>query len=77
MTSDLSGKTVWLGETKCAKCGHECKTLLHDAKHPTYGSWGVFCTSCFRSIGAKLGIGHGQKYRRNDEGRYVLEAGAE
>jgi len=57
---------------KCDICHHNGKEdipAIYDAK-TTYGMWAYLCEDCFRRIGRGLGIGKGQKLRKEDESAF-------
>ncbi len=48
---------------KCDKCGSGLQGKKYvDGRHPAIGSWGNFCTPCFKTIGGKFGTGLGQLF---------------
>lgn len=39
------------------------------------GSWADMCPNCHRQYGVGVGIGRGQKYEKQDDGRWLKTAG--
>jgi hypothetical protein len=69
------GKVIWIGNPpeQCDLCGAGLEDVFYDAK--THGGpWGFLCVRCFKAHGIGLGMGRGQKYRRNGS-RYEKVAG--
>lgn len=62
-------KVVWTGSTDCDICGGKCGSVLYDGKTRS-GYWAVMCHSCFQYHGVGIGVGKGQKYKRNAEKQY-------
>jgi len=61
-----------MGEYNCELCNSVCEDILFDALIPAFNCWGVLCTKCFKSSGARLGLGKGQKYVK-DAKEFVKE----
>ncbi len=66
--------TEWLGSNICDHCKNECGEVLYDAR-TKFGPWATLCSACFPEIGlsTKMGLGLGQRYRKNNEGTYILD----
>lgn len=58
---------------KCNLCGCEIKKLFYDFTVPRVGSWANGCHSCFRAYRGRLGVGLGQKYRKEKDGNFWKE----
>lgn len=56
--------------SNCDLCGCAIKKVFYDFSVPGDGRWGNGCHSCFRARGGKLGIGRGQKYRKEEDGNF-------
>jgi len=62
---------------------NRCTTLWENTSHPKVmydartrrGPWGWLCQSCFNLEGIGLGIGLGQKYELQSDGRWLLTEG--
>jgi hypothetical protein len=53
--------------THCDICRSELGSVMYDAKTVS-GMWGCLCPSCWRRhTQKKLGVGFGQKYRRQSD----------
>ena len=70
----------WMGTTPLA-CDH-CETAIvsqfHDARMSGGlwgGMWGCFCDHCFASHGLRHGVGLGQRYTQQPNGRWLKTAG--
>lgn len=63
---------------KCDDCKRDLSlkegTLMYDAKHPS-GPWGCFCAHCFSNNGMSIGIGKGQSYVREADGKFWFRRG--
>lgn len=69
--------SVWLGNAppKCDLCGNTIADVFYDARLPRRrGSWASVCTVCFTLEHCSLGVGHGQRYERQDD-KFVCTAG--
>lgn len=65
----------WSGPLKaCGICGDEFGSVMYDAR-TKQGPWGNLCEGCFNAYGVGVGIGRGQKYERQESGRYMCVAG--
>jgi len=58
----------------CQLTGKPFNGVMYDANLPGLG-WGNFCFEAFDERGGKLGTGLGQKYRLQDDGRWLKVAG--
>lgn len=60
----------WSGPVQCdLNRKHELKTTMYDAKS-IYGPWGTMCAECFPRYGIGLGTGKGQKYEKQEDGKW-------
>lgn len=67
----------WLsGLTCCDHCNASFEKLdtMYDAA-TVFGPWGNLCEGCFASIGKGLGIGNGQKYAKQADGKWLCIEG--
>ena len=66
----------WQGdEPKTCDC---CKKAIVDSfidGKTIYGSWAVMDTGCHKKLGMGLGIGKGQQYDRQQDGRWMKVEG--
>lgn len=62
----MAKEKVWTGETKCNICGKEIEDLLYDCKTICH-NWAVLCPVCW----SKYGLNIGQKYQKDESGRFV------
>jgi len=58
--------------SKCDVCKAKIGKTFYDASLRGMG-WGNVCPSCFKMHGKGLGVGLGQKYNKNEEGKYEKE----
>lgn len=58
---------------KCDACGGSIGTVFYDAR--LEGRWGNYCHYCFYAYGGKLGVGNGQKYKKQVDGIYLKVGG--
>ena len=70
-------EVYWSGVVQCdIDSSHKLNGVMYDARLPSHGgSWGCVCFACFDASGASLGTGRGQKYRQQDNGRWLKVAG--
>jgi len=71
-------KVYWLSPApaKCDTCDTPIQNVFVDGK-TEYGPWGCLCMSCFTlgpGIG-KLGTGFGQKYQKQQDGKWLKVEG--
>lgn len=66
----------WQGSvpTKCDINGEPFLKEFVDGK-TTMGPWANMCPQCFRDYGVGLGTGRGQKYEKQDDGRWMKTEG--
>ena len=69
-------KMYWIGtlNDKCDICGGSFKGLMYDCKTSS-GPWGNICHKCFKADGCSLGLGHGQKYEHQRDGKWLKTGG--
>jgi hypothetical protein len=65
-------KTYWLSEVpkSCDICHNSITTVFIDGA-TTFGPWANMCVSCHDLYGVGLGIGKGQKYQKQSDGRFL------
>lgn len=72
-------QTYWLSpfDGKCQVTGEDCNGVMYDAKLPAQfgGVWANISHSTFVALGCKTGIGLGQKYERQPDGRWLCVEG--
>lgn len=76
MASASSAKPkYWIGTIEnCDNCGGALNNLMYDAAVPRAG-WGNLCKGCFTVLGCTLGTGHGQKYEKQADGKWLKTDG--
>jgi len=74
MTSEVP-KLYWTGhlDPDCQVCHQPFGTRMYDA--PYGGPWGNICQQCFDRNGNRLGIGKGQAYDLQADGRWLCVGG--
>lgn len=67
----------WMGKApeRCDVCSKSIHNTFSDARVPGDGRWGCLCANCCSSLGVSYGLGRGQKYVRQDDGRYMKTEG--
>ncbi|MNV23468.1 hypothetical protein D3C71_1144800 [compost metagenome] len=72
-----SGPVYWLSPLRgCDVCDRDFLDIMYDAK-TVGGPWGNLCEDCFKTGGVGLGVGLGQMYRRQPDGRFLCVEGLE
>ncbi|MAH49539.1 hypothetical protein CMI37_27200 [Candidatus Pacearchaeota archaeon] len=68
--------TEWLSEppNACDLCRRPIRMIFIDGKTSS-GPWGNMCPECHKSEGGGLGTGLGQRYEKQDDGRWEKTAG--
>lgn len=67
----MAKEVEWLSSNKCDYCGKEIDDILIDGRTKT-GPWATMCKSCHKKYGVnKFGVGFGQKYKKNSEGKFI------
>lgn len=61
-------------EDRCQISGRRLEGIMYDAKLPG-GSWANICHQTFVNMGCQLGLGLGQKYERQLDGRWLKVEG--
>jgi hypothetical protein len=75
MSQTLQRPLYWIGVLRgCNVCGGEFDGTMYDAKTHT-GQWGNLCGGCFESHAGSLGLGLGQKYVQQSDGKYMCVEG--
>jgi hypothetical protein len=65
----------WMGhKPKCDFCGIDPMVFV-DGKVKGISSWAIMCPDCFNQFGVNLGVGKGQMYEKDKEGKFILIAG--
>ncbi len=74
----MAKQIFWCGPIdKCQLTGDELGDTMYDARLPS-GQWGNIGQRAFEENGCRLGTGLGQKYKRQEDGRWLLvEGGSE
>ena len=70
-------QVFWQGRPKCDVCRKnlESSQFIYDAK-TIFGPWALMCEDCFKEqTNGKLGLGIGQKYKRQEDGRFLKVEG--
>jgi hypothetical protein len=72
----MSDRIYWIGSnpTHCQVNGTPLGDVMYDANVPGIG-WGNIGHDAFVSYGCSLGLGRGQKYERQPDGRWLKVAG--
>lgn len=67
----------WVGTApaKCDHCGISIHNTFVDGATEPQGRWGNLHPNCHRQIGRGLGIGRGQRYERQIDGRWLRTEG--
>ena len=67
--------TKWSGDIKtCDMCKGSFGTVMYDCS-TRYGAWGNLCHACWTSEGKPLGLGRGQKYKKQKDGTWLKVGG--
>lgn len=62
----------WCGSKKCDFCEKEIHGILIDGVTKHNGCWATMCEPCHKKHGyPKFGMGIGQKYKENKEGKFL------
>ena len=65
----------WAGDpAECDICNKPFGKLMYDAR-TSMGGWGNLCSRCFNRYGVGLGVGKGQRYSLQDDGRWLKTGG--
>ena len=69
-------KTVYYANppSRCDLCQVVIDSIFFDCK-TRMGPWGNICRGCFQSNGIGLGIGKGQRYEKQADGKFLKTAG--
>ena len=73
----MSTKRYWTGTVPpaCQITGIPFNGVMYDARIPGRG-WGNICQEAFDTFHCRLGVGFGQKYELQDDGRWLCTAGS-
>jgi hypothetical protein len=71
----MTTKQYWLSPVPagCDVCKGPFNGVMYDAK--VGGPWGNICDPCFKEHKCSLGTGYGQKYEKQDDGKWLKTAG--
>jgi len=70
----MPDRTEWTGQKTCDYCGKTAATMYDSASKE--GPWAFMCPECWKEHGfGKLGVGFGQRYDRDPDGRFFKTAG--
>ena len=58
----------------CQACGRVLHSAFYDARLKD-GVWGIVCDPCFQIRGVGLGVGRGQRYTKQADGRWLKTGG--
>lgn len=61
--------------SECDLCEEAIDQEFADALIPDYGSWGSVCPNCAGAQRVGYGLGRGQRYCRQADGRYMKVEG--
>lgn len=66
----------WAGDPpdKCDLCGDKITFEFSDAKVPR-GRWGILCPVCVGKHKVRFGLGFGQRYKMQKDGRWLKVEG--
>lgn len=69
-------KKFWLGAApaKCDVCGKAITSVFIDGKWMGR-AWANQCPTCFDQARGQLGLGSGQRYEKQDDGRWLKTGG--
>ena len=69
--------TYWLGAepTHCEISGARIEAVFYDAKMPSESWWAIMVPATFKVRGCRTGAGHGQRYEKQEDGRWLKTAG--
>ena len=66
----------WMGSEieKCDVCKAKIRNAFVDGKMEG-GPWAIMCASCHRIYGVGLGTGRGQRFEKQEDGRWLKTEG--
>jgi len=68
-------KRYWAGDpVECDICNKPYKNMMYDGK-TQFGGWANMCQPCFNRYGTGLGTGKGQRYTKQEDGRWLKTGG--
>jgi hypothetical protein len=72
----MARQKFWMGipPTHCQLCQYEFRTHFIDAK-TIHGPWGFLCEECHENYGHGFGLGKGQRYHKQEDGRWLKVTG--
>jgi len=70
-------KVYWAGSppTQCQLDYRPIRSVFIDGAIQGTGSWGILCPGCHRVRGIGTGIGRGQVYEKQADGRFLKTVG--
>jgi hypothetical protein len=78
VSDNQDGRRFWMGgsPTRCDACEAALRGVFYDAA-TRFGAWGILCPTChvFGPGLGRTGSGRGQKYERQDDGRWLKTEG--
>jgi hypothetical protein len=76
-TKTPMGQVYWCGEaTNCQLCPSKFSDgFMYDCIVPAYQQWANICSGCFHQYGCRFGLGLGQQYTKQADGRWLKTAG--
>lgn len=77
-TVRIEEPVYWLSKVPegCQLTGEPFDGVMYDAKIKALnGQWGLVCQSTFDLFDCRLGLGYGQKYELQEDGRWLKTAG--
>jgi len=60
--------------TNCNVCNSPIADKVYD-KNLFYYRWTYICPDCFSNTDGKLGVGYGQEYTKQEDGRFMKTEG--
>jgi hypothetical protein len=72
-----SRPVYWLGSLdRCQTCRQDFNGVMYDAAIARFGGqWANICQECFDAHVCRLGLGRGQKYEQQDDGKWLKVGG--
>lgn len=72
----MKAKKFWTGSAPhhCDVCSEDISTVFIDGKWMGR-AWANMCPMCHQGSGGQLGLGIGQKYEKQDDGRWLKTGG--
>ena len=75
--SSGNAQTFWHGQApvKCQMRGEAILTKFVDGSTGSGGPWAIMCDECHKTFGVGLGIGRGQRFVMQGDGRFLKTEG--